>query len=110
MLEQPSLLDWRPSLGTRFDGATYDRSKDFERLHGNLRKVFDVLWDFEWHTAADIRERCGFGPEVAVKERVRDLRKPQVLGATILPRPIEGSKGVWEYRMLPPDQWEKQQT
>ncbi len=82
-----------------FDGATYDRQKDQERLSSLLSLVHGVLADGRWHTLEDISGRVGAG-EASVSARVRDLRKFRFGSHVIESR--RARAGLWVYRLVRP--------
>lgn len=79
-----------------FDGETYERERDHDRLHAQLYRVKLVLLDGKWHTLAEIAARTG-DPEASVSARIRDLRKAKFGGYEIEREYV--SKGLWQYRM-----------
>lgn len=81
-----------------FDGRTYVRGRDQDRLSRQLVAVRAILSDYEWHTLGDLAERTG-EPEASISARIRDLRKPRFGGHTVDRRHV--ANGLWEYRLLP---------
>lgn len=79
-----------------FDGETYERPRDHERLRAQLGRVLTVMRDGTWHTLADISARCG-DPEASISARLRDLRKEK-FGAHLIERRYVHD-GLWEYRL-----------
>ena len=84
-----------PPEAPGFAGETFDPSLDLDRLTNNLQRVYALLLDGRWHTAEEIRSIGGSEGT----RRVRDLR-----GATWGPlkvnrRRVEGSPGLWAYRL-----------
>src|SRR5262245_55639165 len=68
-------------------GATYDSTRDFVRLHGQLLRTWNVMLDRRWHTLGEIarhtsvlRNDGGRDSEAAVSARLRDLRKAKFGG------------------------------
>jgi len=57
-----------------FDGNTYDHEADHDRLAAQLRRVYLLMLDDEWHTLAEIARRTN-DPQTSVSSRLRDLRK-----------------------------------
>ena len=89
---------------TAFGGRTYDPSRDFIRLKGQLLRVWKVLQDHRWHTLAEIAKAAsalrtdgGRDSEAAVSARLRDFRKVK-FGAHVLQARNEGG-GLWWYRL-----------
>lgn len=83
----------------RFDGATYDHDRDRVRLTAQLRRIFLIVTDGEWHTLREISHKTG-DPEPSVSTRLRDFRKPRFGGWTVDRRYV--SNGLHEYRLRPP--------
>ena len=87
-----------------FDGKTYDREKDHERLWTALEAVEDLLSKGNWHTLRDIQRRLErdygvMASESGISARFRDLRKEKFGGHKMISRRVEG--GAWEYAMEP---------
>jgi hypothetical protein len=79
-----------------FDGDTYDRARDRDRLRAQLTRVHTVLRDRQWHTLAEIATKTG-DPESSISARLRDLRKTKFGGYTIARQYVE--RGLWAYRL-----------
>jgi hypothetical protein len=79
-----------------FDGRTYSPERDYDRLNGQLKRVFDFMRSGEWHTIPQIAEAAGGSPQ-AVSARLRDLRKAKYGHHTVERRYL--SDGVFEYRL-----------
>jgi hypothetical protein len=83
-----------------FDGETYERARDRERLTHQLVRVRTLMSDGEWRSLAEISESLG-DPESSVSARLRDLRKPKFGALRVERRYV--ADGLWEYRVLPRD-------
>lgn len=86
-----------------FDGDTYVRERDGERLSLQLEHVQWVYCDEEWHTLyeaqAAIKKEFGIEwPLQAISARVRDFRKDKFGGFIVEREYVE--KGVHKYRVL----------
>jgi len=83
-----------------FDGITYDPKLDYQRLSGQLKRVFGVMCKGGWYTLGEIAAHTGDSSEAAISARLRDLRKPK-FGGFIIERRRRGEarKGLWEYRL-----------
>lgn len=100
------LFDWTPpplpspSRATAFDGRTYAPDRDYERLSGQLKSVFDVMRDGKWRT---LRELAAIveGSEAALSARLRDLRKDKYGAHEVLREHVEG--GLYRYRLVVSD-------
>lgn len=84
-----------------FNGPDYDPKLDFERLTGQIRRVFTCMLDGKWRTLKEIAEATG-DPEASVSAQLRHLRKDRFGAHTILKR-RRGipSDGLFEYRLEP---------
>lgn len=78
-----------------FDGETYERPRDHDRLATALLRVQAVVSDGKWHTLDELAARCNSSP-AGVSARLRDLRKPKFGGHTVERRYV--ADGLWEYR------------
>ena len=78
-----------------FDGETYVPARDFIRLNGQMRRVYDVMKDGEWHSLQQLIERCG-GTAASMSARLRDFRKRKY-GARVVDR-RHVSEGFFLYR------------
>jgi len=86
----------------RFDGETYDETRDGDRLYSQLIKVKNFLvkryplWVGLKQIATAIHAPDSSIP--AISARLRDLRKPHYGGYTIERRYVH--RGLFEYRLL----------
>lgn len=82
-----------------FDGETYSRQLDFDRLKGQLDRVREAMrrWP-RWWTIAELRQVAG-GSEAGISARIRDLRKEKFGGHRIERK--RNDAGLWWYRMVP---------
>lgn len=85
-----------------FDGAPFDPTEDGERLSRQLFAVRSLMLDGRWRTFVQIQESIGMGTEAAISARLRDLRKPRFGAYEVLRRRVPGTKGLYEYRVVPP--------
>lgn len=89
---------WTPPEPRRaFDGKTYQPSRDYARLNGQLARVHGALKDGHWWTIRSLAQAVG-GTEAAVSARIRDLRKPKFGGHTVERRFV--GNGLFEYRLI----------
>lgn len=95
-LVQLDLLNWTPRLGTVADGVTFEVGRDGKRLNDQLLRVFKAMRDGEWHTLYELHDLTG-DPEQSISARIRDMRKPKILGATIDREYV--ANGVFRYRL-----------
>lgn len=82
-----------------FDGETYERPRDHDRLFAQLNRVRGVMADHVWHTLDAIADRTG-DPPASISARLRDLRKDKFGRLTIERRYVTG--GLFEYRWPEP--------
>ncbi len=85
-----------PSLTKAFDGKTYNPGRDYVRLNGQLKKVFELMKDGNWRQLDWIHRAVG-GSEASISARLRDLRKPKYGAHTVERRHIRN--GLFEYRL-----------
>ena len=83
---------------TLFDGPDINAA-DTIRLTGQLKGVFTILSDGEWHTLREIAV-FAHGSEAGCSARIRDLRKPKFGGYTIERKRATENGGTWLYRMV----------
>ncbi len=84
----------------QFDGITYDPKLDYQRLSGQLKRVFGVMVKGGWHTLAEIAQQTGDQSEAAISARLRDLRKSKFGGFEVERRRRGAAKkGLWEYHL-----------
>jgi biotin operon repressor len=82
-----------------FDGASFERRVDGDRLRKQLNEVLKYLLAHEgWHTLAALHEALGY-PEASISARLRDLRKPKFGGYEIARRRAYAGSGTWQYRL-----------
>lgn len=81
----------------RFDGATYEHSRDGSRLADQTRAVFAAMCDGKFRTLTAIASLTG-APEASVSARLRDLRKAR-FGAHTVNREYLGN-GLYQYQLL----------
>ena len=87
----------------RFDGPDIE-ALDVERLKGQLHHVQRLLLRGGWYSLRELATYAG-GSEASVSARIRDLRKDR-FGALTIDRQRRGPDGLWEYRLVPPDEVE----
>lgn len=81
-----------------FDGATYEPSKDLERLGRQMQVVISLMSDGHWRTLSQIEDATNF-PQASISARLRDLRKERWGKRTVDRR--RKDKGLFEYRLVP---------
>lgn len=95
---QYDLFD-QPKPLRAFSGETYDPERDYERLKGQLRRVYNVMKDGNWRILAQIRARTGHrDSEAAISARLRDFRKKKFGGHTVKRLSLGG--GLFIYKLI----------
>ncbi len=92
----------------RFDGATYDHVRDYERLKTQLERVAGIISDGKWFTNGILQSQMldhyhTHNSETALSARVRDLRKAKFAGVQIQHKRERETGGTWWYRVHPDD-------
>jgi hypothetical protein len=83
-----------------FDGDTYDKTLDEERLGSQLDRVISFMADGNWHDLDEVVAESG-GTHASISARLRDLRKPKFGGYTVLSRRVGSAKfGYWQYLVI----------
>lgn len=80
-----------------FDGATFEPSRDGERLTSQLIRVKELMLDGQWRSLPQIAAVVG-GSEAGVSARLRDLRKPRNGAYTVNRRHV--AEGLHEYQVI----------
>lgn len=85
----------------RFDGDTFDASRDGQRLSEQLQHVLAYMRQHEWVTLRELelamREAGVHASNAGVSARLRDLRKRRFGAYTIERQYI--ANGLWQYRL-----------
>lgn len=84
--------------GPDFDGETYEHDRDYVRLTGQLKRVYDMLADGEWHTIPELHSAHPADSPQAISARIRDLRKNKFGGHVVHRENVGG--GLWRYRLV----------
>lgn len=98
---------FRKRKSATFDGKTFDKERDEERLFTQLEAVYQVMSDGKWRSIyrlqADLLRICGVqGSYASLSARLRDLRKEK-FGAHFVDR-RHVQDGLYEYRLVPNEQ------
>ena len=82
-----------------FDGVTYERERDGERLGAQMKAVRNYMLSIDraYRTLAQISSATGY-PEASISARLRDLRKAKHGQYTVDRRYL--CNGQWEYRVF----------
>ena len=82
----------------RFDGDDYKHERDHTRLTGQIRRVYDFIFDGAWRTLDEISDATG-DPHSSVSAQLRNLRKKRFGGHNIERKYVGG--GLYSYRLEP---------
>jgi hypothetical protein len=82
----------------RFDGDDYEHERDHARLTGQIRRVYDFIFDGAWRTLDEISDATG-DPHSSVSAQLRNLRKKRFGGHNIERKYVGG--GLYSYRLEP---------
>jgi hypothetical protein len=83
-----------------FDGESYETERDFDRLHSQYQRVWNVMKDSKWRTLYQIHVAInGLGTEAAISARLRDFRKEKFGNHTVNRRYLHD--GLFEYQLIP---------
>jgi len=87
-----------------FDGPDYIPELDHDRLTGQIKRVKDLMLDGQWRTLAEIESHTG-DPPASISAQLRHLRKER-FGVWTVEKRRRGdpSDGLFEYRVLPPEE------
>lgn len=80
-----------------FSGNTFNQEQDGARLTGQLGRVAAVMADGDWHTLAELAQKCG-GSEAAISARIRDFRKPKFGAMEVTTERVRA--GLWRYKLV----------
>lgn len=82
-----------------FNGSDYNHDDDYNRLTGQIQRVFALMIDKQWRDLSTIAIKCG-DPETSVSAQLRHLRKEKFGGHTVLKRHVgERKNGHYEYQL-----------
>lgn len=81
----------------RFDGVTYDHTRDSARLGDQMAAVLSVMADGKWRTLSAIASETN-APEASISARLRDLRKERFGGHTVNREFVR--RGLFQYQLL----------
>src|SRR5262245_10856013 len=87
----------QPAPARAFGGASYEPSRDYERMNGQLRRVYEVMKDGHWHSLESLAREAG-GTVASVSARVRDFRKRKYGSRLVERKHIK--EGLFLYRMV----------
>ncbi|PKN36714.1 MAG: hypothetical protein CVU62_13350 [Deltaproteobacteria bacterium HGW-Deltaproteobacteria-2] len=83
----------------RYEGPV-DGHKDFDRLQGQTRDIYNLMSDGVYRTLAEIEKVTGY-PEASISAQLRHLRKLRFGGHTVKKQRRFEDKGLWEYQLIP---------
>ena len=87
-----------PQPDRAFSGETYEPELDYERLNGQLSRVYRLMRDGQWRTLEQIAVAARGSP-AAISARLRDFRKDKYGAHDVERRRVAG--GLFEYRLIP---------
>lgn len=82
----------------RFNGSDYDPKRDDPRLTTQIARVKAAIADGHWRTLAVLSEITG-DPEASVSAQLRHLRKHRHGSHQIDKKLVEGTTGLYVYRL-----------
>ena len=80
----------------RFDGDDYKHERYHARLTGQIRRVYDFMFDGAWRTLNEISDATG-DPHSSVSAQLRNLRKKRFGGHNIERKYM--NDGLYSYRL-----------
>ena len=92
-MNQLTLEDYLQSA--RFEGVAEGR--DYDRLCGQILRVYDAIYEGRWLTLAEIHQITG-DPEASISAQLRHLRKHRFGGHDVEKR-RRNDGAQWEYRL-----------
>lgn len=85
-----------------FNGSSYCPELDHSRLANQHEIIKDIMLDEHWRTLSEIENMTGF-PQSSISAQLRHLKKNRFGGFRLeKQRRGDRSKGLFEYRVLPP--------
>jgi DNA-binding Lrp family transcriptional regulator len=87
-----------PNYWPHFDGDTYD-AVDYDKFSRQLKNVFDVMKDGQWHSISMIARSVGCSQQSA-SARLRDLRKAKFGAYNMERQRMKSISGTYVYRLV----------
>lgn len=81
-----------------FGGDTFNEQEDGARLRRQLKAVWAVMYDGQWHTLHELSQLVD-APEASVSARLRDFRKSKFGGYFVERERIPHANGLHRYRI-----------
>lgn len=96
-IEQTDLTKFEP----HFNGPDYVPALDFERLTGQISRIYNLMKDTKWRTLTEIEEDTGY-PQASISAQLRHLRKERFGLHQVIKRRVEGKEksGLFEYQLV----------
>ncbi|HUT00300.1 MAG TPA: hypothetical protein VMY59_08295 [Candidatus Thermoplasmatota archaeon] len=84
-----------------FNGPEYNPELDFDRLTGQMCRIYHLMKDGKWRTLTEIQKETG-DPQASISAQLRHLRKQRFGLHTINRRRVEGRElqGLFEYQLI----------
>ena len=93
----------------KFNGPDYIPLEDNSRLEKQHERIRNLMIDGQWRTLSEIATHTK-DPQASISAQLRHLRKPRFGRFKIEKRSRgERKKGLFEYRLMPPNEFEIQQ-
>jgi len=85
-------------------GPAYNEAIDGKRIKRQHETIRDFLLRHHhcWHTLEYLSRTLGY-PEASISAQLRHLRKPR-FGSYVVEKRRRANAGLWEYRVLPPEE------
>ena len=86
--------------GATFDGSDYDDKFDYNRLSGQMLKIWEVMKGGEWFTLQELKDVTN-APEASISAQLRNFRKDKFGGHAVDKRRRGDRKsGLFEYKLI----------
>ena len=83
-----------------FNGPDYIPKSDFERLSGQICRIYHLMKDGKWRTLTDIQNETK-DPQASISAQLRHLRKERFGSHTINKQRVGDEKqGLFEYQLI----------
>ena len=93
-------MQYELSYEPHFNGSDYNPKSDFNRLTGQIRRIYNLMIDGNWRTLQEIANITN-DPQASISAQLRHLRKPR-FGNYIVNKRRKGNResGLFEYQLL----------
>ena len=84
-------------------GPAYSEAIDGKRIFRQHERIRDFMLNLaDWRTLAELADFLKY-PEASISAQLRHLRKPK-FGSYVVEKRHRANAGLWEYRVLPPEE------